>query len=96
MKPRTFGLVIAILVLLVATFLFVQSQNVKLCKVGKITSSMNAPSEPGMANFRTTRIDGNCNVIIGPVQTIPIEDLPGGVLDPNAVSNEFSTLTGGD
>ena len=96
MKPRTFGLVIAILVLLVATFLFVQSQNARLCKVGKITSTFDAPSEPGMAAFQTSRIDENCNLIIGPVQTVPIEELPGGVFDPYAQSGDFPTLTGGD
>lgn len=46
-----------------------------------------------MASFRTISFDKNCNQVIGPVQTVPIDQLPPLALDPNARSANLETLS---
>lgn len=93
MTPRKLTLVIVIVALLVVSYLLVQSQNARMCKIGKVRSSFDLPSEPQMARFQTTRVDENCNLIVGPVQTVPIDELPPGVFDPNIIRDELPPLT---
>ena len=95
MKPSKLRLVagIVVLVLVIVTFALVQSQNEKICPGAKLTTSFSVPAEQGMATFQTTTIDDDCNAIAGPVQTVPIEELPLGVINSNTRHSDFQTVT---
>ncbi len=65
------------------------------CPSAVLTTTFAAPPS-GMANFRTVRLDEQCNLIEGPVLTVSVEQLPPIAMDRQARSMQFETIAAGD
>lgn len=65
------------------------------CPSGVLTTTFSAPP-PGMANFRTVRLDEHCNLVEDPVLTVPVAQLPSIAMDRQARSTHFETISAGE
>ncbi len=64
------------------------------CPPGVLSVSFDAPPA-GMANYSTVHLDEDCRPIVGPVRTVPVDQLPAIALDPLARQAVFEPVVEG-